>query len=145
MAKAITLKQPWAELVVLGAKWIETRSWKTEYTGPLYIHASGHFYFSDLELCYQDEDFHAYIPSPHTLQVGKIIGRVYLNGCREAEIVAEILDRRQLVFGDFSPGRWAWELSHPEKLANPIKCRGALSIWDFDDRLLTEHFERSVR
>jgi activating signal cointegrator 1 len=38
--KAITLTQPWAALVALGAKKIETRSWATSYRGPLAIHAA---------------------------------------------------------------------------------------------------------
>lgn len=38
--KALTLWQPWATLVALGVKTIETRSWSTSYRGPLAIHAA---------------------------------------------------------------------------------------------------------
>lgn len=38
-ARAITLQQPWASLVTIGAKTIETRSWSTRYRGPLLVHA----------------------------------------------------------------------------------------------------------
>jgi len=38
--KALTLTQPWATLVAIGAKKIETRSWSTPYRGPLAIHAA---------------------------------------------------------------------------------------------------------
>ena len=38
--KAISLLQPWASLVVMGAKTIETRGWGTKYRGPILIHAS---------------------------------------------------------------------------------------------------------
>lgn len=38
--KAITLTQPWATLVAIGAKKIETRSWATGYRGRLAIHAA---------------------------------------------------------------------------------------------------------
>ncbi len=37
--RALTLYQPWATLVAIEAKWIETRSWATSYRGPLAIHA----------------------------------------------------------------------------------------------------------
>ena len=37
--KALTLTQPWATLVAIGAKKIETRSWRTDYRGPIAIHA----------------------------------------------------------------------------------------------------------
>lgn len=41
--KCLTLTQPWATLVAIGAKSIETRSWRTRYTGPLAIHAAKGF------------------------------------------------------------------------------------------------------
>lgn len=37
--KAITILQPWASLIACGAKQYETRSWKTNYRGPIAIHA----------------------------------------------------------------------------------------------------------
>ncbi len=38
--KALTLTQPWASLVAVGAKRIETRSWETNYRGTIAIHAA---------------------------------------------------------------------------------------------------------
>lgn len=38
--KCISLWQPWASLVAIGAKQIETRHWATSYRGPLAIHAA---------------------------------------------------------------------------------------------------------
>ena len=38
-ARALTIRQPWASLIALGVKTIETRSWSTAYRGPLVIHA----------------------------------------------------------------------------------------------------------
>lgn len=38
--RALSLTQPWATLVAIGAKQIETRSWRTRYRGPLAIHAA---------------------------------------------------------------------------------------------------------
>jgi hypothetical protein len=37
---ALSLKQPWAALLVAGKKTIEVRRWRTEYRGPLLIHAA---------------------------------------------------------------------------------------------------------
>lgn len=37
--KALSLMEPWAALIAAGVKSIETRSWRTAYRGPLYIHA----------------------------------------------------------------------------------------------------------
>lgn len=37
--KAITIIQPWATLIAIGAKRFETRSWATTHRGPIAIHA----------------------------------------------------------------------------------------------------------
>lgn len=37
--KALTVTEPWATLIAIGAKRIETRSWPTEYRGPVAIHS----------------------------------------------------------------------------------------------------------
>jgi activating signal cointegrator 1 len=49
--KALTLTQPWASLVAVGAKVIETRSWSTSYRGPLAIHAAKGFPLQARRLC----------------------------------------------------------------------------------------------
>jgi hypothetical protein len=49
--KALTVRQPHAQLIALGVKTIETRSWQTAFRGPLLIHAGlhtpDHFYGED--------------------------------------------------------------------------------------------------
>src|SRR5574343_1234835 len=52
--KAITLHQPWATLVAIGAKRIETRSWSTNYRGPIAIHAAKGFPKDAQALCYTE-------------------------------------------------------------------------------------------
>lgn len=52
--KAITLTQPWASLVAAGAKTVETRSWTTNYRGPLAIHAAKGMRVDDAALCFQE-------------------------------------------------------------------------------------------
>ncbi len=37
--KFLTIRQPWAQLIAVGAKHIETRPFSTKYRGPLAIHA----------------------------------------------------------------------------------------------------------
>jgi activating signal cointegrator 1 len=49
--KGLSLWQPWAQLVAIGAKKIETRSWGTDYRGPLAIHATKAFPASAKNLC----------------------------------------------------------------------------------------------
>ena len=37
--KALTIKEPWATLIISGYKKYEFRSWKTNYRGKILIHA----------------------------------------------------------------------------------------------------------
>lgn len=46
--KAISLWQPWASAIAVGAKRVETRSWATNYRGPLAIHAAKRCVFDEL-------------------------------------------------------------------------------------------------
>ena len=39
--KALSIKPPWAGLILAGIKDIENRTWKTAYRGPLLIHTEG--------------------------------------------------------------------------------------------------------
>jgi activating signal cointegrator 1 len=45
--KALTLTQPWASLVAIGAKQIETRTWSTRYRGRVAIHAARRWSLND--------------------------------------------------------------------------------------------------
>lgn len=64
--KALTLTQPWATLVAIGAKRIETRSWATKYRGPLAIHAAKSFPREARQLCTTDPFLHALLQSGST-------------------------------------------------------------------------------
>jgi len=70
--KALSLKQPWADLIVQGKKIIETRKWRTNFRGEFYIHASKSF---DKKNC---ESFG--IKNPVT---GALIGKVELVNVKE--------------------------------------------------------------
>jgi hypothetical protein len=38
--KALSIRQPWASLIIAGIKNIENRSWSTSYRGKILVHAS---------------------------------------------------------------------------------------------------------
>jgi hypothetical protein len=134
--KALSLLQPWASLVVLGAKKIETRSWTTRHRGDLLIHASKGR--SGALLC-QEPPFTKYISDFNTLPFGAIIGKVYLQevvpigslAFSDAYINALALEER--AFGDYTPGRYAWLLCEPVIFDAPIFTGGALNLWEFDE------------
>ena len=39
----------------------------------------------------------------------------------------------ELLFGDWTPGRYAWELSNVKILDNPIPAKGQQGLWNWDD------------
>jgi hypothetical protein len=152
--KAVTLTQPWATLVVIGAKQIETRSWATNYRGPLAIHAGkglgpvgGKRGFADV---YSREPFRgallAAMPDGMRFSFGAVIATGYLVGCEETDWAVENngiykiiggtrrhwpLTDQERAFGDYTPGRFAWLLADVQALPEPIPAKGALGLWEW--------------
>lgn len=137
--KALSICQPFAQLVVSGAKCIETRSWKTAYRGRLAIHASGTFTPATHELCQQPPFAAALaragIPDPGELARGALIGVVELLECRRVEDLPPTLLEGEEHFGDFRPGRWGWILGNASALLCPVSCKGTLGLFDVADDL----------
>ncbi len=82
--KALSIRQPWAWLIVQGYKDIENRSWPTDYRGPLLIHAS-----KTLDPRFDEirEDIVAEggdIPDRHAIERGGIVGQVTIVDCIDA-------------------------------------------------------------
>lgn len=56
----LSIRQPWADLIVSGKKDIENRSWPTKFRGSFYIHA-GKAKMDELEICDIERRFHVRI------------------------------------------------------------------------------------
>ncbi len=137
--KALSLWQPWASLVVIGAKSIETRSWRTKYRGPLIIHAAkrwlpdqwawlqGHWivrerlFDAGYWVSYQNGD-------PGGLPFGAAVALVELVDCLPTErCTVGDLERE---CGDFSAGRWAWFFAKLKRLREPIPVKGQMRLFN---------------
>ncbi len=132
--KAISLLQPWASLVVMGVKTIETRSWETKYRGPILIHASQ----GKAGSIFADKNpFKKYIPNFKKLPFGEIVGQASITEIIRTEnlnMSDEIINRltmEEKAFGDYSEGRYPWILNDHLQFKNPIHARGTLSIWEY--------------
>jgi activating signal cointegrator 1 len=153
--KAITLTQPWASLVAIGAKSVETRSW---FTGPnprgvgaqplglpLAIHAAKGFPI-EAQMLVAEEPFASALrrafpnaASPREcidqLPRGAVIATAVLLHCvtvEHLERAPHILTPTERAFGNYSPGRFAWRLWSIRPLSEPIPARGHLGLWDWD-------------
>jgi activating signal cointegrator 1 len=151
--KALTLTQPWATMVALGAKHIETRKWGTTFRGPLAIHAAKgldriggvggllgfcrrepfhtallrHFGKDGPVTIAEALPFGAIVAVANLHHVGEIgrraDGAVIVRG-RELPVKGD-----ELAFGDYTPGRRGWVLTNVVALKEPVPCKGARGLW----------------
>ncbi|MDE2097934.1 MAG: ASCH domain-containing protein [Patescibacteria group bacterium] len=144
--KAITLTQPWATLVAIGAKHYETRSWSTNYRGPLAIHAAKGFpkwaqdamdhrpFYEVLHEQFQGyERGHVDEARGHVLAIVNVTAYIPTSARASASTLANLgLTDRELAFGDYSPGHFAWRLENVRRLPEPIPAKGALGLWQWE-------------
>jgi hypothetical protein len=78
--KAISIRQPWAWLIVHGIKDIENRSWPTGYRGPLLIHASRTVDTANLDIVREACEAEG-IDFPAELPTGGIVGEARIIDC----------------------------------------------------------------
>ena len=144
--KALTLTQPWATLVAIGAKRIETRSWNTNYRGPLAIHAAKGFPKWAEALCHE-EPFRSALANSDFLPLGGVLATCNLVSVIpvvrfQKSPVLELdgpdgrqyhyeLTKTEMQFGDYSPGRYAWLLDGVRCLDGVETARGALGLWEW--------------
>ncbi|GAA3940565.1 hypothetical protein [Hymenobacter algoricola] len=142
--KALSLIQPYATLIMLGYKQYETRSWSTKHRGTLAIHASAGKPAWARKVC--QENMHIrQVLSAHGLTFDTLPRAAVLGICQvnhmlkicapsaaesEHEIEAGDLRPVEVACGDYTPGRWAWDLDKVLELPTPIPQKGALSIWE---------------
>lgn len=156
--KSLTLTQPWATLVAIGAKRIHTRRWSIRYRGPLAIHAAKGFPRWARETCLEAE-FAAEL-GPNPLPTGAVLATCRLVACiptrelqqnrviqmdpaaRCPDFVMTDLER---LFGDYEPGRWAWLLADVKPLPEPVPAKGALGLWEWDFEAAEQTAEEARR
>lgn len=80
--KALSIRQPWAWLIVNGYKDIENRDWPTKVRGPVLIHASGGMTKIEYETAADFADtIGVKVPAFHELQRGGIVGQAEIIDC----------------------------------------------------------------
>jgi hypothetical protein len=148
--KCLTLNEPWAMLVALGGKTIETRSWGTKYRGKLAIHASAKFTREMKMLCFR-EPFASVLRrggyvATSELPLGCVIATCTLVDCvvipraktfYPSHAVGKWLwslppDEPEFSFGDFTPMRYAWMLEDVKRLPVLAPAKGMLGLWEWN-------------
>ena len=124
--KVLTIKEPWASLIINGYKVYEFRNFKTNYRGKILIHAG-------LTL----EKNNAIKFNNYNLDYGKgeIIGEAYITDCIlvDDEFENKLYNIDPLVYGKSEHSRiYAWKLENAFKYDKRISCKGKLGLWNFD-------------
>ncbi len=127
--KVLSIKEPFATLIKDGVKRYETRSWKTNYRGEIYIHAS-----IGLSTSLNKEKGMSYLKSD--IKPGYILCRCNLVDCilMDEDFINYIeTETTEKDYGDYRLGRYAWELEVLEVLETPILAKGRLGIWNYEN------------
>lgn len=123
MSKALTIKEPYVTPIALGKKHYETRSWKTNYRGPIYIHTAKTVMPDPVKGC------------ERIFSLGYIVLKANLTDCikMDEEFVEKIKqDPDEYAYGFYEPGRFAWKLEDVEILVVPVAAKGKLGIWEVE-------------
>jgi hypothetical protein len=124
--KAITLLQPWASLVAIGAKTIETRPYATQYRGPLAIHAA------KTSTPVDDPYFRSLLTiaglNPDQLPLGAILATCHLIDCEKISH-SNCPCYPEYAFSNFRPGWFTWKLADIKPIVKPTPSRGHRGLW----------------
>lgn len=128
MLRAVSIRQPWTELILRGRKTIEVRSWPTNFRGALWIHAG---------LRADPPAINTERLTSEGLPRGAILGSCDLYDCIPLDAKAwEALRCNHLVARSFQGPLFAWLLRGAARCA-PIPLVGRLGIMRLDDSILT--------
>ena len=121
--KAISIRQPWAQLVIEGIKDIENRNWFTKYRGKLYIHAAKTFEKDAAEQLLKSHPYLKQIIFDSTKLLGCVIGHIEMKDCVQVHP------------SEWFQGRYGFVLQNPEKI-KPYSVKGKLNIFDLEKRAI---------
>jgi hypothetical protein len=114
--RALSIRQPWVELILQGRKTLEIRGWKTEHRGEIFLHAAFNLDRAALKRYPLEEP-----------QRSAIVGTVRIDD------VEELTERRWRELAGQHLSHWPWDpercrygfwLSGAQRLPRPRRCLG---------------------
>ena len=133
--KTLTLIQPWATLIALNEKHIETRSWATQYRGPLLIHAGKTVDPSAWRMPYFKEVLDLYGITPSNIPTSAIIAQVRLVDIQPTQTLVPTISEQEKAFGFYGYGRFGWILDNVQPL-HIQGIKGKLGLWDYNEKII---------
>jgi ASC-1-like (ASCH) protein len=127
--KALSLRQPYAELIIKGDKTIEIRTWNTEFRGEFLIHAAQKVF---------EQDCIKFGIDPKTVTTGKIIGKVNLIGTKKYNTIEEFrkdFDKHKAEDRWFRQPCYGFILENPQRV-KPFPAKGFLNFFEVKESIL---------
>ena len=125
------------------SKRIETRSWATNYTGPIAIHAAKKWdsELRDYAIRRMDENPDAWralgIFAEWHIPLGMVIATATLECCRRTEDLVpdggslDVISPLEISWGNYSPGRYGWMFADVKPI-DPVPARGFQQLWEWN-------------
>jgi len=120
--KALSLKQPFAELIVAGRKTIELRNWNTKFRGRFFIHASK----------VPDKDAMKKLGFKE-LPLGMIVGKAELTDVKKYKTNSEHKTDKNKHLANSTWGKYGFILKNAKRIKN-ISAKGKLNFWEFENQ-----------
>lgn len=128
---ALSIKQPWVELILRGRKTIETRNWRPPVRGPIWLHASK---------AVDQNAVQRFGFAPETLPLGCLVGTATLYDVRRYEDGLEFAADygRHLV----DTGTHLWVsfglILRDVSRITPVPCRGKLGFFEPEQEVVSQ-------
>mgnify|MGYP001352889065 FL=1 len=128
--KALSFRQPWAELVLRGQKTLDLRTYNSHFRGRFLIHAAQEI---EREACA------AHGLAADALPTGGLVGAVDLVDVTPLDEAAYEARRAEHLGGrSFRPGLFGWALAAPERLPALVPLDGRRRLFEVDERLVDD-------
>lgn len=129
--RTITLIQPWASLIMLQEKRIETRSWSTNYRGEIAIHAGKKIDKKVFDMPYYCEVLSGYGITPDNIITSSILCTCTIIDVVRSEEIRKSLSPKELAFGNYEDNRFCWVLDNIKEVGPITNVKGMLGFWNY--------------
>ena len=122
LMKALSIKQPWANMIIDGKKTVEIRNWRHPYRGRLLIHTGKK----------HDPVGKGMFPDENITPLGAILGHVELVAITQYRVYEQWHEgylEHLNPYDWFEPNLYGWVFENPEKLDSPIRMRGETGLF----------------
>lgn len=132
--RAISVHQPWTSIIANRLKEFETRHWSTDYRGFLAIHATKQWTKEEIRVLamYRKHFPEALKVIPQEPPLSAVLCVVKLLDVLPTDEVRTGISFMERCFGNFEPGRFAWQMEVVEVFDPPIPAKGQRMFWRWD-------------